>query len=69
LSEKIVKPYRSNMLPIVFGAAKYSKILPPHSYIDALDFQTPKHLAQYLEYLDENEDRYLEYFWWRDFYE
>lgn len=34
VSEKIIKGYRVGSIPIVMGAANYSDILPPHSYID-----------------------------------
>ena len=32
-------------IPIVMASADFSDILPPHSYIDAADFATPKDLA------------------------
>ena len=44
---------------------KGHKIAPPHSYIDVRDFKSPKHLAEYLRYLDKNENAYLSYFDWR----
>ena len=28
-----------------------------------------RHLADYLLYLDENDEEYWQYFWWRDWYE
>jgi len=55
------------MIPIVYGGADYSRIAPPHSYIDARQFE-PKELADYLMILDGNETLYNEYFWWKDYY-
>ncbi|KAB7498702.1 Alpha-(1,3)-fucosyltransferase C, partial [Armadillidium nasatum] len=51
-----------NIIPIVFGAGDYSTISPPHSYIDARNFESPKKLAEYLLYLSRNEEAYMEYF-------
>ena len=56
------------MVPIVYGGANYSSFAPPHSYINVMDFATPKTLAEYLKFLDQNPTEYLSYFWWKDFY-
>ena len=69
ISEKIHKPYLSQAIPIVLGGAKFDRVMPPHSYIDAMDFDSPKALAEYLKYLDQDEDKYMEYFWWWKYYE
>ena len=53
------------LVPIVFGGANYSEFAPPHSFIDIRQFETPKHLADYLIYLDGNQTAYEEYFYWR----
>ena len=46
-----------------------SAIAPPHSFIDASEFESPAALARYLKLLDSDDARFNEYFWWRDFYE
>lgn len=56
------------LVPVVYGGADYSRIAPPHSYIDARQFNGPKELADYLMKLDANETLYREYFWWKDYY-
>ena len=53
------------MVPIVYGGANYSQILPPHSFIDVKDFASPKDLATYLNKLANDDDLYNEYFAWR----
>ena len=53
---------------IVLGQANYSQIAPPHSYINVMDYDSPEALADYLHHLDENDDEYLSYFWWKDHY-
>ena len=47
----------------------YTRLAPPHSYIQAQDFATPAALAQYLISLSQNETEYLSYFWWQDYYQ
>lgn len=39
--------------------------IPKSGYINALDFQSPKHLSDYLNYLDSNKTAYNEYFRWK----
>ena len=56
------------MIPVVYGAANYSHFAPPHSYINALDFDSPKSLAGYLLELSKNHTEYLNYFRWKKYY-
>jgi hypothetical protein len=42
VTEKMFNALKLNTIPVVFGGANYSQILPPGSYIDALDFPDPK---------------------------
>ena len=53
------------MVPVVYGGANYSKVAPDMSYIDVRDFKSVRQLADYLNYLDTNDDEYLRYFQWR----
>ena len=47
----------------------YKETAPYHSYIAvAPDFKDPKALADHLLYLDQNDEKYAEYFWWKEFY-
>ena len=57
-----------NVVPIVYGGADYSRIAPPHSFIDARQFEDAKQLADYLLLLDKNDFLYNEYFAWKDKY-
>ena len=56
------------MVPVVYGADDVHKVAPPHSYIDVRDFKSPKHLAEYLLYLDKNDEEYISYFHWKIYY-
>ena len=67
VTEKFFEIMNHDMVPVVYGGANYSKIAPPHSYINALEY-TPKKLAQYLQMLHENDTLYNEYFWWKSHY-
>jgi hypothetical protein len=53
---------------ITLGQANYSEIAPPHSSISVFDFETAKDLATYLNELDQDDEGYLSYFWWKDHY-
>ncbi|KZS12523.1 putative Alpha--fucosyltransferase C [Daphnia magna] len=67
VTEKFFEIMRKEMVPVVYGGANYSRIAPPHSYINALDF-TPEKLAEYLKMLDANDTLYNEFFWWKAHY-
>jgi hypothetical protein len=49
-----LKAQLDSVVPVVYGGANYSRIAPPHSYIDARQFE-PKQLANYLKKLDAND--------------
>jgi alpha-1,3-fucosyltransferase len=67
VTEKFFEIMNHDIVPVVYGGANYSRIAPPHSYIDALKF-TPETLANYLKLLDANDELYNEYFWWKGHY-
>ena len=54
-----------NVIPVVYGGANYTRFLPPHSFIDARLFASPKQLAHYLLYVSQNEAEFTSYFKWR----
>lgn len=59
----------NDIVPIVMGGADYKSLAIPNSYIDVQDFASPKHLADYLLYLDSNDTAYREYFLWKKLYQ
>ena len=58
---------RQELVPIVMGARPedYEKSAPYKSYIHVDDFDTPKELADYLRELDQDDEKYNEYFKWK----
>ena len=46
----------------IIGGASYAKYAPEHSFINVADFDSAEQLAQYLLYLDKNDEEYLAYF-------
>lgn len=58
----------SKSVVIVMGGANYSQVAPPHSYINVMDYASPRDLAEYLLKLDQNDDLYVSYFWWKQYY-
>lgn len=68
VTEKLFSKLSRYVVPVVYGGANYSRFAPPYSYINANDFKTPKSLANYLIYLDNNPKEYMKYFWWKKYY-
>ena len=64
-TEKFYRALETSVVPVVYSAEGIHKVAPPHSYIDVRDFKSPKHLAEYLLYLDKNDDEYMSYFKWK----
>ena len=68
-SEKISRTLNTYVVPVIYVAKGVEKFLPPHSYVDVRDFKTPKHLADYLLYLDKNHKAYMSYFKWKPYWD
>lgn len=64
----IISDKKHRLVPIVMGADEkdYEHIAPKHSFIHVNQYPTAKDLANYLEYLMANPEKYLEYFQWRE---
>lgn len=58
----------NQLVVIVMGGTNYSQVAPPHSYINVMDYASPRELANYLLELDRNDSLYLSYFWWKQYY-
>ena len=72
ITEKAFTSLRYGLVPIVYGglsAREYVKILPPNSFIDVRNFASPRKLAKYLLYLDNNDSVYMGYHAWKRDYE
>ena len=69
VTEKIGIILNYDIIPVTLGGANYSVMVPPNSYINALDFSSPRQLAQYLKYLAKNQKEYLKYFEWKAVYQ
>ncbi|XP_014468184.1 PREDICTED: alpha-(1,3)-fucosyltransferase C-like isoform X2 [Dinoponera quadriceps] len=68
VTEKLMNPLRYNVVPVVYGGANYSRFAPPNSYVNALDFESPKELAAYLKYLSQDLRRYQSFLQWKKYY-
>ena len=67
-TEKLYKVLNKTIVPIVYGGENYTVDAPPHSVINVLDFDSPKHLADYLIKLDADHAAYMKYFDWKEQY-
>ena len=68
MTEKFFNILPYNIIPVVLNGANMSTIAPPHSYINAEDFNTTERLAEYLLTVASNDTLFASYFWWRDYY-
>ncbi|CAH0397096.1 unnamed protein product [Chilo suppressalis] len=67
ITEKVLTALQHNVVPIVYGAANYSRFLPPGSYIDARS-QDAKSLADTVARLISSPTSYSKYFKWKNHY-
>ena len=61
-------PLELGLVPVVMGGADYKALAIPGSYINVMDFPSIKKLAEYLLFLDQNDDEYNRYFEWKKHY-
>ena len=61
-------PLELGLVPVVMGGANYKDLAIPGSYINVMDFPSIKKLAEYLLFLDQNDDEYNRYFEWKKYY-
>lgn len=55
-------------MPVVYGGANYSQFAPPNSYVNALDFESPRELAAHLRNLTQDLRRYRSFLRWKKRY-
>ncbi|XP_037292215.1 alpha-(1,3)-fucosyltransferase C [Manduca sexta] len=67
VTEKIMHAVMHYTVPIVYGGADYSRYLPPHSYLNALELGE-KELARSIHNLMRHKEQYFKYFNWRNHY-
>ncbi|XP_043936673.1 4-galactosyl-N-acetylglucosaminide 3-alpha-L-fucosyltransferase 9-like [Protopterus annectens] len=71
ITEKLFgNSFNTGTVPVVMGPPReiYEQFIPPNSFIHVDDFKTAEDLANYLKYLDQNDEVYRSYFIWRKHY-
>ncbi|XP_005094337.2 alpha-(1,3)-fucosyltransferase C [Aplysia californica] len=62
VTEKFFKLFNDvDVIPVVRGGADYKSYFPPKTFVDASDFSTPEALADFLEDLGRDRERYIQY--------
>lgn len=69
VTEKFYNAMKYNVIPVTYNGADMAVYGPPHSFINALDFESAAALAEYLLQVSSDPALYASYFWWKDFYE
>ena len=65
VTEKFFNSLRYSVVPVVLGGANYTSEISKDAFINIADFESPRHLADYLNLLDKNLTAYERYFHWR----
>lgn len=62
MTEKLMRPLHVGSVPIYYGSPKAKDWMPTNqSVIMVRDFKSPKELAEYIKYLDNNDEEYLKF--------
>ncbi|KAM9497170.1 4-galactosyl-N-acetylglucosaminide 3-alpha-L-fucosyltransferase 9-like [Clarias gariepinus] len=66
-SDKLFDPMKVGTIPVVIGPPRenYEEFIPADSFIHVDDFESPQKLAEHLTFLDQNQEKYEQYFNWR----
>ncbi|XP_046960013.1 alpha-(1,3)-fucosyltransferase C-like [Vanessa cardui] len=67
VTEKLLTSLNNNVVPIVFGAANYTRFMPDGMYLNARELG-PVKLAEKMNELILNPDLYADYFRWKNHY-
>lgn len=65
ITEKFFDILRYDIIPVVYGGGDYEYHVPKSAYINVMDYETPKKLANYLMFLSKNTTAYNAYFAWK----
>ena len=67
VTEKALHPVLAGVVPVVWGAPEAADFMPggPGSFINAMDYESPKALAEHLMALDLDDGAYVRHFAWR----
>ena len=67
VTEKFFDPLRAGSVPVYRGAPNVEVFAPgPNAFIDASCFSGPRELAEFLTFLDNDDQAYRRYFAWRE---
>lgn len=69
VTEKFFNVLEQPLIPVVYGGANYTQILPAKGYINALSFESPKSLAKELIRIASDPELYNSYFEWKSYFE
>jgi len=69
ITEKMYSWFSKDIIVVTYGGADYSKFVPDGTYINAADFPNPEALADFLNKLGSDRERYIGYLKRKDQYQ
>jgi alpha-1,3-fucosyltransferase len=67
ITEKFFNTLKYNIVPVVYGHGPYERHVPKSAYINAFDFESPKHLVDHMLKVASNSTLYNSYFKWKQY--
>lgn len=68
VTEKPFHVMNETVIPVLWKGYNSSMFLPPYSYIDATEFTSVKKLADYMNMVSADTEKYQYYFKWKSYY-
>ncbi|RNA06939.1 alpha-(1-3)-fucosyltransferase C-like [Brachionus plicatilis] len=65
ITEKFFEMLQFDIVPVVLGGGDYEHYVPKSGFINAMDFKNPRHLADYLLFVNNNSRLYNSFFAWK----
>ncbi|XP_052772090.1 alpha-(1,3)-fucosyltransferase C-like [Mya arenaria] len=69
ITEKFLMNYNHDWILVARGGADYRKVIPTQTYVNSAEFESPAKLAEYLNNLASDKDRYVKLLKEKDKYE
>eukprot|EP00092_Neocalanus_flemingeri_P045591 GFUD01051004.1.p1 GENE.GFUD01051004.1~~GFUD01051004.1.p1 ORF type:complete len:409 (-),score=78.35 GFUD01051004.1:23-1249(-) len=67
-SEKLFRIMSYNTVPVVFNGANMSRLAPPHSHLNVMEYRSVRDLVEEMKRIAADDALFASFFWWKDYY-